>query len=174
MNSGIKSNDKMKDVPYHFYLGQQAQVRKKNDKDREYLVGRICEVTSGSNHGDWIKVWFDDCHTVTNDTWNELTSNSHHYFIGHDEIKLVLRRLSDMSEEEAKECWACAKSTSYRFAGFDGPSRSIFYKNGNGNRGAEVLNKPQQFHYLLSKSFDLFGLIDSGLAIDAKTLQTKP
>jgi hypothetical protein len=27
-----------------------------------------------------------------------------------------------------------------------------------------------QFHYLLQQSFDLFGLIDAGLAIDAKTL----
>jgi hypothetical protein len=143
----------MKDIPYHLYLGRQAQVRKKNDKDREYLVGRICEVTSGSNHGDWIKVWFDDCHTVTNDTWNELTSNSHYYFIGHDEIKLVLRRLSDMSEEENQE-WA--------------------ETNGALGNCSRYEDEAHATAYLLSKGFDLFGLIDAGLAIDSKTLQTKP
>lgn len=36
-----------------------------------------------------------------------------------------------------------------------------------------VINQPAGFHYLLSKHFDLFGLIESGLAID-KTKQLNP
>lgn len=34
----------------------------------------------------------------------------------------------------------------------------------------ELVNAPKAYHYLLSKHFDLFGLIDAGIAIDAKTL----
>lgn len=87
----------------HLYLGADVQVRKVNDKDREFNTGRICEVTRKSNHGDWIMVWFDDVITVTNDTFNELKSNAHTYFIGHDEIKLILRPLSEITEDEAIE-----------------------------------------------------------------------
>lgn len=146
----------MKDIkPYlHLYLNAQVQVRKKNDKDREYLIGRVCEVTSGSNHGDWIKVWFDDCHTVTNDTWNELTSNAHHFFINHDEIKLILRRLSDMSEEEKKELEAT----------------KALQRPSPVHHVAMLVWTADSFAWALSKSFDLFGLIDSGLAIDTKTV----
>lgn len=36
----------------------------------------------------------------------------------------------------------------------------------------ELTNTPMAFHYLLKQSFDLFGLIDAGLAIDAKTLKS--
>lgn len=43
----------------------------------------------------------------------------------------------------------------------------LFDENGNLER---VENTPNAFHYLLSKGFDLFGLIDAGLAIDIKTL----
>lgn len=35
------------------------------------------------------------------------------------------------------------------------------------------VNYPQAFHYLLSKGFDLFGLIESGLAISSITVKDK-
>lgn len=31
--------------------------------------------------------------------------------------------------------------------------------------------RPEQFHYLLKKGYDLFGLIEAGLAVDKKTLK---
>lgn len=34
----------------------------------------------------------------------------------------------------------------------------------------ELVNAPKAYHYLLKQGFDLFGLIDAGLAIDAKTI----
>lgn len=43
----------------------------------------------------------------------------------------------------------------------------FFDEAGNQEHG---INVPKAYHYLLSKHFDLFGLIDAGLAIDAKTL----
>lgn len=87
-------------------------------------------------------------------------------------VKPILRPLSDMTEKEARQCWKISNPlVSYRFSGFDGQSRSIFYKNGNGNNGSEVLNKPSQFVYLLSKRFDLFGLIESGQAINKTEIE---
>jgi hypothetical protein len=103
-----------------------------------------------------------------------------------ENVVLELRQLSDMSEEELKELIHFEKlnreyaDVSYR--------RDIGY---NGNLIAieidytiveEDLVSPQgwrlnfsamnaeDFKFLLSKGFDLFGLIDAGLAIDAKTL----
>lgn len=34
------------------------------------------------------------------------------------------------------------------------------------------VNDPKAFHYLLQQQFDLFGLIDAGVAIDAKTIKS--
>lgn len=87
-------------------------------------------------------------------------------------IKLALRPLSDMTEKEARKLYSFRKTPSYRFDGFEANNHSvlIFYKNGNGNRGSESFNKfyPEQMKYLLDipQYFDLFGLIDAGLAID--------
>jgi hypothetical protein len=68
-------------------------------------------------------------------------------------IKPILRPLSDMTEDEHKE-----------------------WQNIRFNR--EFKLKPvltdaeyESFRYLLSKHFDLFGLIEAGLAIDATTLK---
>lgn len=60
-----------------------------------------------------------------------------------DRIKLILRPLSDMTEDE--------KTEEYKI-GLD--------------PGIE-----EQFRWLLSKGFDLFGLIEAGLAIDKTTLK---
>lgn len=77
---------------------------------------------------------------------------------GIENIKLILRRLSDMSEEE--------KLTIYGM-GFT-----------HNKSGLQILHpgkwptfKPSQFRYLLSIGVDLFNLIDSGQAIDKKTLK---
>lgn len=72
------------------------------------------------------------------------------------EIKLILRPLSSMTEVEQNE---------------------IGLYGGGGNKfcdwkGTPVNGfSPDTFRLLLSKSFDLFGLIESGLAIDATTLK---
>jgi hypothetical protein len=63
-----------------------------------------------------------------------------------DSIKLILRKLEDITEEEKKNLHIgrCFDFQCYR---------------------------ADQFNELLAKGFDLFGLINSGLAIDAATLQ---
>lgn len=64
---------------------------------------------------------------------------------------LVLRNLSDMTEEEKKE-----------------------YKNfghATGTRHGDIELQAKRTAYLLSNHFDLFSLIPSGLAIDKNTLK---
>lgn len=63
-------------------------------------------------------------------------------------IKPILRPLSDMTEEERKKC-----------------ERKVF------NGDARFFYTTEAFLFLLSKHFDLFGLIDAGLAIDKTKLK---
>jgi hypothetical protein len=62
-------------------------------------------------------------------------------------IKLLLRPLSDMTEEEGME---------------------IFWKPVKGENFS--IKTGEEFRQLLIKGFDLFGLIDAGLAIDKNTV----
>lgn len=105
------------------------------------------------------------------------------YYVNPHDCKLVLRRLSDMSEEEAIEL--CKLQTpEKRWPDIDVHDVShcdIHFTDGSKwyGDGVEELNdlhvhfdglNANQFAYLLSRSFDLFNLIDSGLAIDQKTI----
>lgn len=153
-----------------FYLGCKVQVRKK-DRNKEWLTGRICEVTRKSNHGDWIKVWFEDVHTVLNAEWQELSSNAHTFFIGYDEIKLILRNLSDMAEEEIHELetamwgnWEDPK------LGDKESVLKMFINDSSHDRpGYEITVKAT--NWFRKNGFDVDGLLESGIAIDKKTLK---
>lgn len=68
--------------------------------------------------------------------------NSNKSFRKSDTVKLLLRPLSDMTEEEKKE-----------------------YGKGKSFINVQYLS-PADFMYLLLRHFDVFGLIESGLAID--------
>lgn len=125
---------------------------------------------------------------------------------GLSEVKLVLRRLEDMTEDEMIELFQSMVPDDME----DKPANDEFAVNvfrGDGGNlvdenvaiGAEyscrcfegqltikkcgticaydeagdeeeLVNAPRAYHYLLQQSFDLFGLIDAGLAIDLKTL----
>jgi hypothetical protein len=73
-------------------------------------------------------------------------------------IKLVLRPLSDMTEEEKKEYEATR----------------VFVRATPVHQVGNMQWTPATFHYLLSKHFDLFGLIDSGQAISKSTSTPNP
>lgn len=68
--------------------------------------------------------------------------------------KLILRRLDSMTEVERKEMEA---------------TMAIQKASPVHQFGVRVWTA-NTFHYLLSKGFDLFGLIDAGLALDQATL----
>jgi hypothetical protein len=67
------------------------------------------------------------------------------------DLKPLLRRLEDMTEEERTEIFG---------------KDVHWYNPFDANDACDI----QQWHKLLQKGFDLFGLIDAGLAIDAKTI----
>lgn len=166
----------MKDIKeyLHFYLGCDVKVKRKNDKT--YSIGRVCEVTKDSNHGDWIDVRFDEVISVTSMNWDVSSSNFHTFFFNYDEIKPILRPLSSMTEEE--QIFVCHLSMPAGWIGVklfeatdDDWAMRIRMPNDStdGSRSLYVSKKkftPELTRYLLSKHFDLFGLIESGLAID--------
>ena len=90
-----------------------------------------------------------------------------------EKIELVLRRLEDMTEEEFVEA--------VRLINQEEPIEEIkkhypeFIKHGMSQMSVEIGQfpiVPHLIHLLLTKGFDLFGLIDAGLAIDAKTINS--
>jgi len=70
-------------------------------------------------------------------------------------ITPLLRPLSSMTEEEMQECG----NMEYNFSN-DPELNTWDYK------AFETLLSPEQFAWLLKRRFDLFNLIESGLAID--------
>lgn len=75
-------------------------------------------------------------------------------------LKLILRPLSDMTTEEYHAyCRIELKATTAAKEAHEIQSR-VF--------------SPRTVIYLISRGFDLFGLIDSGEAIDATTLEENP
>lgn len=87
-----------------------------------------------------------------------------------EEVKPILRRLSSMTEEEAREfCVYCPSDWKVVVT----PDQHGIYikcwKVGD-LESMQIVDleavTASQFQYLLSKHFDLFGLIDAGLAIE--------
>lgn len=94
----------------------------------------------GQRRGCFIMIDADDCHWVRP-----------------KDIKPILRPLSSMTEEEMNECWFNMEGA---------VEIRCEYKDGGVKKFDAT---PAQVVYLLSKGFDLFGLIDAGLAIDRLT-----
>lgn len=116
-----------------------------NIKDYLHLyLGCEVQVQSESEKG---KIKILACvEPVSNKAWTE--SGNTHYI---DLIKPILRPLSDMTEEEKREA-------------------DLVRGNGDGCDNYAV-PEAYEFKYLLSKHFDLFGLIEAGLAIDKTTIK---
>jgi len=99
-----------------------------------------------------LNTWFTPDHECYKEGWKlegYRTTSQKCYFLENetdntwtDSIKPILRRLISLTEDERADLHigTCFDFGSYR---------------------------PDQFNYLLKKHFDLFGLIDAGLAIDA-------
>lgn len=105
------------------------------------------------------------------------------WWVENCDFKLMLRPLLNMSDEERREFIMCSNDWNkyYKELGFiskspEGLAHTCKYK-----RGVHDITRIQslenfdsnQFLYLLSKHFDLFGLIEAGLAID-KTKLNQP
>lgn len=90
----------------------------------------------------------------------------------------ILRPLADMTEDE---CFSVL-SNNYSFPVLpEGRTseRFISYRLHYGNRRSKIMHEffpvaprtPQATHFLIKQGFDVFGLIDKGLAVNALTLK---
>jgi hypothetical protein len=88
------------------------------------------------------------CRDIYGNEWDDFRK------ISFSQFKLFLRPLSDMTEDEETEYTSLVDQWNFGFR------RNML--------GAALATK-----YLLSKRFDLFGLIKAGLAIDATTINNQ-
>lgn len=114
------------------------------------------------------------CQTIAPDGIpHSILETINYYWLGRskrDGTRLIpiLRKLEDMTEEECWDIeainpsWVPGTSKEYIQNRLYLTKKRIVDKRGI---------QPEVFHYLLSKGFDLFNLIESGAAIDAKTIQ---
>lgn len=144
-----------------------------------------------------LNTWFTPEHDAYNAGWKLQgfrADNERCYMLGNetevtwtDSIKLVLRRLEDMTEEEAielvsqvvhKDEFINVSTYRHNFTndlmvqwGLLTPMERAndveYYFNATGERSWSSA----QTHYLLQHHFDLFGLIDDELAVDAKSVE---
>jgi hypothetical protein len=133
----------------------------KNIKDYLHLYkGCKCHTPDGIMEMSYVEdgsanwpVWFGE---KCNEANSEILSNDGCCAKGYkyNQVKPILRPLSDMTEEEENMYY------------------SFYHNPFSKNVRQSILMDSQAIHYLLSKYFDLFGLIEAGLAIDATKQNT--
>ena len=117
----------------HLYLGCECITEDKK-------IGRLCDIGSDyANEMILLTVRYSD----DSDDWDVFNDDPKDV----TRIKLLLRPLSDMTEEEKNE------------SGFGTTNKHDAHK-------FTITTHFETMRYLLSKGFDLFSLIESGLAID--------
>lgn len=182
----------MKQLKNYLHLYKDCIVRVKRKNDKGYHRGRVCEITSKSNHGDWVMVWFENVIEVTSSTWDVSSSNAHTFFFGEDEIFAELRPLTDITKEELlavmRLCYISVYDDEPEFEniqflesevdkGLKADTGSDWHygltiqeKYGalfSANGSYLTIPHYEITHYLLGKHFDLFGLIAEKIAYEA-------
>lgn len=149
--------------------------------------GIIAEVTHKSNCSDSVVVFFEDIITKDYESsgGHTITSNAHRYYVAADEIKLILRPLSDMSEEEMKELYLLVFKRQFvgnnikhldkgmrdeRHVLWSGLERLFIYADGDVGADCDLhhymVHHPTVVKWQMSKGFDVFNLIPEGKALD--------
>ena len=134
--------------------GQEPQQKKLEDYLHFYLG---CKV----KHAAFTKPLKLKSVGVNGGTISGLDFGEIHFDLRAKNIKPLLRPLSSMTEEEMKECG----NMIYDYS--NDPDLNIWEW-----RDFEIGLAPEQYHWLLSKGFDLFGLIEAGLAIDSSKVNS--
>lgn len=95
--------------------------------------------------------------------WYESSGGYKHFFDA-TRVKPILKRLSDMTEEDMEEIWHAEE-----------PNAILEMVSQSGTKVRKVVLAPERIKFLLSKGYWLFGdeAFDNGLIIDAKTLTKK-
>lgn len=147
----------------HLYLGRQVEVMPAQAKS---YVGQLQQIDVNG-------------YCIVADT--SITRHTHI-----DYIKPFLRDLSDMTEEEVKTWLRYRYNSVKEFDEVQKDKSGYWYNFKTESNLTEKVKKlkrrfifwqqisdesyPENFKFLLSKGFDLFGLIPAGLAINAKEL----
>jgi hypothetical protein len=84
------------------------------------------------------------------------------------DIKLLLRPLSTMTDDEVNELWDKQLNWNEKYHN----KRDTIFSSGFDDCQFDLYDAATVAKYCLSKGFDLFKLIPAGLAIDATKLQT--
>lgn len=133
----------LKDV-LHFYIGAEIEVE--YGYDNEKTIGILTGFRSAAG---W-EIWPYRRH--------QMVKEHHPYkIVRTDLLKPILRHLRDMTMEEKKAIGFDVYQVLRGAGKFNGEFRSIDWTT-------------YQTMYLIKQKFDLFELIESGHAIDAKTL----
>ncbi len=153
----------------HLYIGQTVARDHNGLVEYAYLAG-VCK--SEVEKYKWVSVL------------DVGIDHFHEWYV--EETKPILRPLSDMTEDEMRELYKIMGEPSNTFCypvthvkwgsrieGYQPNIIDVRYEGSHGGGGGSghyqiLLNRidSKSFLWLLSKGFDLFGLIESGLAID--------
>jgi hypothetical protein len=139
----------------NLYIGQLIQHTLNDDND--IVISRVT-----GYYSDGIEV--------------QLVHNGEHKCIlpHFKDAKLILRRLESMTDEECNELVWIKSSVYERVAlvnANDYGIRFSFQYASSSRRREQVITdfSPEMVRFLLTKGFDLFGLINAGLAIEDKS-----
>jgi hypothetical protein len=133
-------------------------LMEKHIKDYLYLYGIDCNIMTPDGLGSVLVIYPKAVEVSLNKIVYQQVmkgrkggSEMHYKYFYTDDLKLALRPLSDISVEEITQL-----------------DKMFLPQKGYAKR--TVVLEAERTHYLLSKHFDLFGLIEAGLAIDKTTL----
>lgn len=144
----------------HMYLGCDVMTE-------DNRVGRLAgiDLCQKDNSITMLTIRYSD---DTEDDWTVINDDG--YF---SRLKPILRPLDSMTEEEAKDLYDQMYPDVPRRDDFkariiiDQVTGTGVYYEGK----VSIIDYVNWYPWLLSKSFDLFGLIDSGLALNATKLE---
>lgn len=140
----------------HFYLGCNVKIL--NDKRDGKLIGIFISKTV---------MWGENGKTIT---------EKHFAVIEHDnqvnnfdvyDVTLLLRPLSSMTEEEKEQLAKVVEPKARKWNVSIHHTGAITIETWANHHSIMDNYSPNTFTHLLSKGFDLFGLIESGDAIDS-------
>lgn len=135
------------------YIGQKVRVAPYGGQPERYVNGDMKGVDDVLAHVD--------CYDIHGKPWQS------RYSTALENVTLVLRRLGSITKDEQRElCSIGWPNTLFGDCDYQLTMDNEHYLNYFGL----MQGWPECWLWMLEKGFDLFGLIDSGQAIDAATL----
>ena len=153
------SDTKWADVA-HYYTKSQIDLQIKNRDHAERFLMVSFRNVGGSHFEEWVN---DGVY------WRAYGSQ----FSAWADHKPILRHRDDMTEAEARELWEIQIGEAWVQDTDETAIQCLFFNIGNSQMEmadnatflSVLVGEPKAWNYLISRGFDLFGLIESGQAI---------